>query len=553
MRRLDRMSIRLSWSLVLLAFGAIILATGALGLYANHHGRIAFADLHEVQVQQSRALNQAYIATLRAQVAMDRAAHLMRVPSFDRPGPVVDQAKAYMRDAEAAFERFQALPDVTAQQGAMDDLAARFQSLLNTGLSLQLMLLEEEDLGGYDAGQSRMAELSQAFMSAADEFFAATAESGDALADRFNAMAGWLNLALAGALSGALLLMWVVIWGVRANVIRPLSRIIEHFRRIADGDLAMAVEARGDNEIGQLYTELDRMRQALAQTVERVRDGGNRVLGNAAHLSEGNQELSARTQQQAASLEQTASSLDEMTASVADTAGHVREANALAEQATDKARQGNDGVDAFVETMAEIRERSSRIGEIVGLIDDIAFQTNLLALNASVEAARAGEQGRGFAVVAGEVRQLASRSAQAAREIRALIEASRGSVERGDGLSRRASEDMAAIVDVIQKLGERTDWIAHAATEQHRGLDQINQAMHQMGIVTQRNNAMVEQANRAAAALEDEAGRMRDFTARFRLPQAPDGQDDAVSVDEPAEVPGGSGPQNSRNLEALPA
>ncbi|TDO16796.1 methyl-accepting chemotaxis sensory transducer with TarH sensor [Halomonas ventosae] len=553
MRCLNRMTIRLSWSLVLLAFGVIILGIGALGLYANHHGRTAFGDLHEVQVQQSRALNQAYIATLRAQVAMDRAAHLMRVPSFDRPGPVVDQARAYMRDAEAAFERFQALPDATAQQGAMDDLASRFQSLLNTGLSLQLMLLEEEDLGGYDAGKSRVAESSQIFMDAADDFFAAKAERGDALAERFNAMAGWLNLALAGALSGALLLMWVVIWGVRANVIRPLSRIIEHFRRIADGDLATPVEARGDNEIGQLYAELDGMRRALAETVERVRDGGDRVLDNAAHLSEGNQELSARTRQQAASLEQTASSLDEMTASVADTAGHVREANTLAEQATGKAHQGNDGVGAFVETMAEIRERSSRIGEIVGLIDDIAFQTNLLALNASVEAARAGEQGRGFAVVAEEVRLLASRSAQAAQEIRALIEASRGSVERGDGLSRRASEDMAAIVDAIQRLGERIDWIAHAATEQHRGLDQINQAMHQMGIVTQRNSTMVEQANRAAAALEDEAGRMRDFTARFRLPSAPDEQGDAVSVDGPAEVSEGIGPQNSRNLEAMPA
>ncbi|MFG6176437.1 methyl-accepting chemotaxis protein [Halomonas sp. THAF12] len=450
MRLLDRMTIRLSWFLVLVAFGAIILGTGALGLYANHHGRSAFESLREVQVAQSRALNQAYIATLRAQVAMDRAAHLVRVPSFDRPGPVIEQAQADMAEAKAAFERFQAIPVAPAQQEAMDALVSRFQSLFSTGLSLQLMLLEEGDAGGYDSGKSRVSGMSQDFMDSADAFFATSVERSDGLAERFSAVAGWLNLALVAALAGALAIVLVVIWGVRANVLRPLAHIIEHFRRIADGDLGTPVTSRGSNEIGQLYRELEGMREALAATVERVRDGSDRVRDSAAIMSEGNQELAARTQQQAASLEQTASSLDEMTASVADNSGHVREANELADQATGKARQGSEVVTAFVDTMGEIHERSGRIGEIVGLIDDIAFQTNLLALNASVEAARAGEHGRGFAVVAGEVRSLAGRSAQAAREIRELIEASRASVERGNGLSRRASDDMAAIVAAIQ-------------------------------------------------------------------------------------------------------
>lgn len=266
MRLLDRLTIRLSWSLVLIAFGAIILGTGGLGLYANHHGHAAFTDLRERQGQQSRALHQAYIATLRAQVAMDRAAHLLRVPSFDRPGPVIEQARAYMDEAKAAFERFRAVPVADGQQEAVEALASRFQSLFSTGLSLQLMLLEEQDPGGYDSGKSRVADMSQAFMDGADAFFAAAAERGDALAGRFNAMADWLNLALGAALAGALLLVLVVVWGVRANVIRPLSRIIDHFRRLADGDLATPVEGRGDNEIGQLYAELDGMRRALAAT-----------------------------------------------------------------------------------------------------------------------------------------------------------------------------------------------------------------------------------------------------------------------------------------------
>ncbi|GAA0630431.1 methyl-accepting chemotaxis protein [Halomonas beimenensis] len=549
MRLLDRMTIRLSWFLVLVAFGAIILGTGALGLYANHHGRSAFETLREVQVSQSRALNRAYIATLRAQVAMDRAAHLIRVPSFDRPGPVLEQADAYMDEAKAAFERFQAVPVAPGQQPAKETLVSRFQSLYSTGLSLQRMLLEEGDAGGYDSGKSRVSGMSQAFMDAADAFFAASAERGDGLAERFNAMAGWLNLALAAALGVALVIVLVVVWGVRANVLRPLTRMIEHFRRIADGDLATPVEARGDNEIGQLYGELDGMREALAATVERVRDGSDRVLAGAASMSEGNQELSARTQQQAASLEQTAASLDEMTASVADNTGHVREANELAEHATGRAREGSEVVTAFVETMGEIHQRSGRIGEIVGLIDDIAFQTNLLALNASVEAARAGEHGRGFAVVAGEVRSLAGRSAQAAKEIRELIEASRASVERGNGLSHRAGEDMTAIVAAIQGVGERIDQIAHASAEQHRGLEQINQAMHQMGTVTQRNTAMVERANRTALTLEEEAERMRAFTARFAL--APPQAEPAVPA-EPAAEPSAS-EWEPRALDALPA
>ncbi|GEK74423.1 MULTISPECIES: methyl-accepting chemotaxis protein [Halomonas] len=539
------MTIRFSWFLVLIAFTAIILGTGALGLYANHHGRSAFDTLRDVQVAQSRALNRAYIATLRAQVAMDRAAHLVRVPSFDRPGPILEQAERHMDQAKAAFERFQALPVAESQQEAREALASRFQSLFSTGLSLQLMLLQEGDAGGYDSGQSRVSDMSQAFMDGADAFFAGAVERGDGLAERFSAVAGWLNLALLAALGGALAIVLVVIWGVRANVLRPLSRMIAHFRRIADGDLATLVEARSNNEIGQLYRELDGMRRALATTVARVRHGSDRVLDGAGDMSEGNQELASRTRQQAAALEQTTASLDEMTASVADNATHVGEANRLAEQATGKARQGGEVVADFVATMDDIHARSQRIGEIVGMIDDIAFQTNLLALNASVEAARAGEHGRGFAVVAGEVRSLASRSAGAAREIRDLIEASRSSVERGNGLSRRAGEDMTGIVAAIQGVSERVDQIAHASDEQRQGLEQVNQAMHQMGSVTQRNRDMVERAERTAATLEEEAERMRGFTAGFTLAtaEAPTPEDDAT---EPAS-------SDPRALEAMPA
>ncbi|MDN3524875.1 methyl-accepting chemotaxis protein [Halomonas sabkhae] len=518
MRFIEQMSIRLSGLLVLIAFTVILVTLGALGLYANQHGRTAFDTLREQNVEQSRALHQAYIATLRTQVAMDRAAHLLRTPSFDRPGPVLERAEQRMQEAEAAFERFLAVP--AADQAIVDTLASRFQSLLGTGLSLQLMLLQEGDVGAYDSGQSRVSDMSQAFMQEADGFFANAETQGDAQAARFVELSGWLNLALGGALVAALLIVAVVVWGVRRNVLRPLGDVIAHFRRIAEGDLTGEVAARGDNEIDRLFRELDGMRRALAGTVRQVRESADRVFDGASHLSESNQELAARTRQQGGSLERTAANLDEMTVSVADNTEHVREASQLAERASDKASRGGEVVKAFVDTMGEVHERSGRIGEIVGLIDDIAFQTNLLALNASVEAARAGEHGRGFAVVAGEVRNLASRSGRAARDIRELIAASAASVEQGKSLSRQAGDDMRDIVAAIQGVDERIEQVAQASEEQHRGLVALNRDMNQMETVTQRNHGLVERANETAEALEVQAGHMRDFTGRFMLAAA---------------------------------
>ncbi|WP_136065877.1 methyl-accepting chemotaxis protein [Modicisalibacter radicis] len=515
MRLLDRMTIKLSWSLVLFAFTVTILGVGILGLYSNHHSRDAFGTLNQINVEQAQALNHAYIDMLRARVEMDRAAQLLRRPSFDRPGPVIEQAEALMSNAAARFQQFLDTPAQPEQTEAIETLQARFQSLLGTGLSLQLMGLKEGDVSAYDSGQSRISDMSQAFMESAAAFSAASAASGTSLSSRFEAMATWLNWVMIAALGAALAGVAVVVWGVNSNVLRPLEQVMGHFRRIAEGDLSRPIETRGNNEIGQLYSELNRMQASLADTITRMRGSSDLVLENARGMSEGNQELASRTRQQVVSLEQTASGIDELTANVARNAEHAHQASRLASDAATRARQGESVVTSFVDTMGEIHARSARIGEIVGLIDTIAFQTNILALNASVEAARAGEHGRGFAVVANEVRSLATRSTTAAREIRELIDASRASVDQGNAVSERANGNMRSIVEAVHRVNELIQQIAHASGEQHHGIEQLNQAMSQMEAATRHNAQRVEQSTGSAETLRGEAERMRAFAARF--------------------------------------
>ncbi|WP_458525078.1 methyl-accepting chemotaxis protein [Onishia taeanensis] len=531
MRRFDNMTVKLSGSLVLIAFTLILSVSAGLGLFANHYSRQAFGTLNQINVEQAQSLNHAYVDMLRARVELNRAAQLIRKPSFDRPAPVIERAEGLMRSAETAFRDFLATPPQPSQSEAIDTLKRHFQSLFSTGLSLQLMVLKEGDIGAYDSGQSRVSDMSEAFMESADAFFAASKESGDGLAVQFERMATGMNAAMAGALAIALLIMLITAWGVTVNVIRPLRRLIEHFRHMAKGDLSQPIEARGSNEIGTLYQELFQMQQSLSTTVSRVSESSRTTLDSAQRMSEGNQKLSSRTQQQASSLEQTASSLDELTATVAHNADHSRQAAALAEDASGTARAGGEVIRSFVETMGEIHDRSTQIHDIIALIDNIAFQTNLLALNASVEAARAGEHGRGFAVVAGEVRSLASRSASAASDVRQLIHDSRQSLERGNALSAEASEGMQAVIAAIGQVNGLMDEIAQASHEQHRGIDQLNQAMSQMEAVTQHNAQLVEQASRGAMSLEDEAERMRRFAARFTTQDSLEAGDEATSID----------------------
>jgi methyl-accepting chemotaxis protein len=251
--------------------------------------------------------------------------------------------------------------------------------------------------------------------------------------------------------------------------------------------------------------------------VSGVRESCEAIHTAAREIAAGNLDLSSRTEEQSASLEETAASMEQLTSTVKQNAEHAREANRLATNAADLAQQGGDVVERAVHTMAEISSSSSKIADIIGMIDSIAFQTNILALNAAVESARAGEQGRGFAVVAGEVRTLAQRSAGAAREIKALIGASVEDVANGSSLVTQAGESMQQIVSAVRNVATLMNEIKAATIEQSAGIEQVGQAVTQMDQVTQQNAALVEQAAAAASALEERAQSMTNAVSAFRL------------------------------------
>ncbi|MBN3813922.1 methyl-accepting chemotaxis protein, partial [Paraburkholderia sp. Ac-20347] len=328
---------------------------------------------------------------------------------------------------------------------------------------------------------------------------------------------GWVMAMVAVGLTGALALVVVTHLALRRLVTAPLAVAVEALNQIAANNLAVPIATGGRNEIGQLLDAMRRMQEGLTLTVSNVRACCDAINTGAREIAAGNLDLSSRTEQQSASLEQTAASTEQLTATVRQNAEHASEASSLAARSAEVAQRGGRVVEEAMETMEAITRSSGKIADITGIIDGIAFQTNILALNASVEAARAGEQGRGFAVVAGEVRNLAQRSAAAAREIKSLIDESVEDVRGGRARVTEAGATMAEVVASIERVSGLMKEIASATVEQSAGIEQVEQAVTQMDQVTQQNAALVEEAAAAAGSLEQQANLMADAVATFRL------------------------------------
>ncbi|WP_317633845.1 methyl-accepting chemotaxis protein [Kosakonia sp. ML.JS2a] len=314
----------------------------------------------------------------------------------------------------------------------------------------------------------------------------------------------------------------VVVWERMSKlVIHPLNKSIEYIQNVSRGDLTQQIDITVHNEIGTLLSSIKNMQDELTRTVSSVREGSDFIYNSSGEISAGNSDLSARTEQQASSLEQTAASMEELTATVKQNAENAQHASSLARNASTIAQQGTEAVVNVVKTMHEIVGSSKKIADITTVIDDIAFQTNILALNAAVEAARAGEQGRGFAVVAGEVRNLAQRSAQAAKEIKVLIDDSVKRVETGSIMVEGAGDTMKGIVDATLRVTDIMGDIAIASGEQSRGIDQVGLAIVEMDRVTQQNAALVEESATAATALAEQAGRLKLVVGQFNVRENP--------------------------------
>jgi methyl-accepting chemotaxis protein len=325
------------------------------------------------------------------------------------------------------------------------------------------------------------------------------------------------RLVMLGLGAAALLIAALLAWAVSGSITRPIERAVQVARTVAAGDLGMQIEVDSRDETGQLLASLREMNASLVRIVGQVRQGSDSIVTGSGQIATGNADLSQRTEEQASSLEETAASMEQLTSTVKNNADTARAANQLATSAREVAAEGGRVVGQVIETMDEITHASRKIADITGVIDGIAFQTNILALNAAVEAARAGEQGRGFAVVASEVRTLAQRSAQAAREIKSLIGDSTDKVEAGSRLVGEAGRTMTEIVTQVRRVNDMLAEISAATAEQTTGIGQINEAVTQLDRTTQQNAALVEQSAAAAESLKQQALRLVESVAVFRL------------------------------------
>lgn len=326
---------------------------------------------------------------------------------------------------------------------------------------------------------------------------------------------GFLIALIVVAIIGIGLIAWQIIRRLTGTLGGEPAYAGDVMNRIAQGDLSLPITLRPDDN-SSLLAAMARMRQSLTEMLTKIISGSDTVTVGTTQIAQGNLDLSSRTEEQAAALQQTAASMEQLTAAVKHNADNANEARSLATNASEIAAEGSTIVNEVVGTMSGIQDSSSKIADIIGIIEGIAFQTNILALNAAVEAARAGEQGRGFAVVASEVRNLAQRSSTSAKEIKELIETSADRVRNGAELVARAGETMDKVSTAISRVTGIMGEIAAASHEQSRGIEQINQAIAQMDEVTQQNAALVEEAAAAAGSLQDQAEQLRSAVGVFR-------------------------------------
>ncbi|BEN31028.1 TPA: methyl-accepting chemotaxis protein [Serratia marcescens] len=525
--------IRISTSLFLLLMTFCVLQLVSSGLsYSAFRSDNHNLDIITLGSQQRDSLSLSWVSLLQARNTLNRAGTraALKLPQ-EQVNELMSSARSSLQKADLYFNQFMAVERSSEQQSQQTATTKASYERLRSALRELIGFLEKGELQAFmDQPTQKTQDLFEA-----DFVQYLQLVNGDINEARDG---NQFSFSLAGLmLAGAVLMLIVVtgsaMWWLRTMLVQPLNQIRSHFERIAAGDLATPIQVYGRNEISMLFASLQRTQQSLIGTVGAVRDGAESILIGLQEIAEGNNDLSSRTEQQAASLEETAASMEQLTATVKQNADNARQASQLARDASATAAKGGELAGDVVTTMHDIANSSQKIGAITSVIDGIAFQTNILALNAAVEAARAGEQGRGFAVVAGEVRNLASRSAQAAKEIKVLIDESVSRVKHGSVLVENSGATMQDIVRSVTRVTDIMGEIASASDEQSRGIEQVTQAVTQMDQVTQQNAALVEESASAATALEEQAITLADAVAVFRLADdnfvAPGNSNNAVS------------------------
>jgi len=502
---------------LIVSFGAVLLLTLVLGLsniFSMNHVNQASNDLAENWMPSVRAVMQ-----LRIDLGELRRWELSHMLN-DKPEQVsmyekrLEESIATIKQHRQDYEKLISSPEEKATATEFDSNLAAF--LIDhdkmIALSRDGKKLEARELAAGTSAKSlglltdNVNQLVKINVDGGDK------ASDDATATFQHARMTSIVLLAANIGIGMVLALWVA-----RIVSAPLQQAVSLARDVAGGDLTRSIDVTSACETGQLMQALKDMTGNLQTLVSQVRHGTDTIATASSEIASGNQDLSSRTEEQASSLEETASSMEELTSTVKQNADNARQANQLAQSASGIALKGGDVVGQVVGTMASINESSRKIVDIISVIDGIAFQTNILALNAAVEAARAGEQGRGFAVVASEVRNLAHRSAAAAKDIKLLISDSVEKVEAGSALVNQAGETMSEIVTSITRVTDIMSEITSASVEQSAGIEQVNTAIVQMDQVTQQNAALVEEAAAAAESMQEQAARLSEVVSVFKL------------------------------------
>jgi methyl-accepting chemotaxis protein-1 (serine sensor receptor) len=503
---------------VLAAFCVLQLVTVGLGFWSLTRTHDDVGDLSNIALKQVDSVNQTTQRLMDARINLSRAGTRM-VRGGAEPTDIVQHARDQLAAADQSFAAFMSAQKTSDENSARAAALAQRYKTLHDALTELAQYLDSNNIQAFLDQPTQ--SMQDAYLAEVRNFVqfgdAASRASLDSIDERMAAFRIVSVVILLALVAGTL----AVYMALRRGVVAPLEEAVRHFERIAQGRLDQPIDARGNNEIGRLFSGLATMQASVARTVRSVRESADSIHIGADEIATGNADLSARTESQAASLEETASSMEELTATVRQNADHARQASALAETALDATSRGSEVVSQVVDKMHGIAQSSDKIAEIISVIDGIAFQTNILALNAAVEAARAGEQGRGFAVVAGEVRGLAQRSAQSAKEIKTLINESVAEIQGGSMLVERAGEAMSDVSASISRVTQMMAEISASSLEQSTGIEQVNQAVVQMDEMTQQNAALVEQAAAAAAAsLHGQTEQLKQAVSVFEISES---------------------------------
>ncbi|CCJ50026.1 methyl-accepting chemotaxis protein [Bordetella parapertussis Bpp5] len=477
-----------------LAFFVLLFAAAAgAGVAVLRDNQAAIEALGRGNIERASDLGDTTSWLFQARAVLADAKTYMEGGLEEQRDAALAQAATLLEQARASQERLRANPEMAAQGASLyDEVLAGYDALAVQALApLHAALKGWNGIEANRLAERALPQAAERYIEAVDAFQGYAREQGRAAVADAARVLERMVLGAAALLALVAVLAVVIRLGFRRAMLRPLTEAGRHFDRIADGDLTAAIAARGDNEIGVLYSAMRRMQGGLTRAVESVRHGVEEIHTGSGEIAAGGVEMSGRTARQAGALQEAA--------------------------ATELARQGGTAVAQVVASMRDIASGAQRIAEIVGLVDSLAFQTNVLALNAAVEAARAGPQGRGFAVVAGEVRSLAQRSAQAAREIKGLIDDSSARVASGVQQVNLAGATMGEIVQSIDRVTQLVAGISEASATQAAGIASVNLAVADAERATQENAAMAEQTAAAAASLEAQAQALRQAVAVFRL------------------------------------